>query len=362
MFSGLKCCVGAGYRLVSHSAYRITTSQKRELNALTTKRTSITGIRVSRPPPPEFTNAQTGKLEMSIIRKLLSVILPAIVTLIGANVYDSRAETLDTAVTTIGEIDGDIVRTITIHSYTPPQIRGEGPSGRCLVVIHGKGRGAESYLKTWKPIAKKYAAFLIAPEFAENSWPKSRHFNWGNVLDNNKRLNPPDVWGFTLVERGIDKASDIAGQTCRQFFLYGHSAGAQFVHRYVMFTGGHRIVRAVAANAGYYLWPDRARNYPYGLKRLEQLALPWQKVFESRLVVMIGSDDIDASHKDLRQTKGVTFQGSTRLHRGLNFFRAARIFADDLAVPFYWRLETAPGVGHSNRRIAPFAAYALFER
>ncbi len=135
-----------------------------------------------------------------------------------------------------------------------------------------------------------------------------------------KALKPSHVWGFSLLEKSVDLASKQAGLSCGRFFLYGHSGSGQFVHRYVVFTGGKSVVRAVAANAGYYLWPDAERTYPYGLKRLEALAFSWAKVFQTELTVMIGSDDNDPNHKSLRRTKGVVFQGQTRLHRALNFF------------------------------------------
>ena len=39
-------------------------------------------------------------------------------------------------------------------------------------------------------------------------------------------------------------------------------AAVSFMHQYVMFTGGKRVVRALAANAVYYLWPNPDRTYP----------------------------------------------------------------------------------------------------
>jgi hypothetical protein len=42
--------------------------------------------------------------------------------------------------------------------------------------------------------------------------------------------------------------------------------------------------------------------------------------------------------------------------RGLRFFAEAREAATRLGVPFRWRLETVPGVGHDNGRMAARAA------
>ena len=94
---------------------------------------------------------------------------------------------------------------------------------------------------------------MIVPEFENDSWPYSRYFNWGNVINKHKAVKPSLVWGVSLLEKSVDLASKQAGLSCGCFFLFGHSGGGQFVHWYVMFTSGKRVVRAVAANASYYL-------------------------------------------------------------------------------------------------------------
>ena len=58
------------------------------------------------------------------------------------------------------------------------------------------------------------------------------------------------VWGLSLLEKSVDLAAKSASLSYRCFFLYSHSGGGQFVHWYVMFTGGKSVIRAVAANAG----------------------------------------------------------------------------------------------------------------
>ena len=53
-------------------------------------------------------------------------------------------------------------------------------------------------------------------------------------------------------------------------------------------------------------------------------------------------------------------QGRHRLARGRTFFDAGLRLAAILQLPFGWQFETVPGVGHSNRLIAPAAATILF--
>ena len=38
--------------------------------------------------------------------------------------------------------------------------------------------------------------------------------------------------------------------------MFGHSAGGQFVHRFVQFKPNSRVNYAISANAGWYTVPD----------------------------------------------------------------------------------------------------------
>src|SRR3546814_4271479 len=58
------------------------------------------------------------------------------------------------------------------------------------------------------------------------------------------------------------------GLTAETYALYGHSGGAQFVHRYILAGGGPHMGRAVSANAGSYAMPDPAVAWPFGLRGL----------------------------------------------------------------------------------------------
>ena len=255
----------------------------------------------------------------------------------------------------------DIERTrrVTAHIYIPKTVTGESS---ILVVMHGNGRTARNYHRAWKPIAAANGVILVTPEFSKDEWPRARHYHHGNLLTARKATKPRHLWGFSAMEGAVDIAAVQAGVSGKNFYLYGHSAGAQFVHRYVMATGGARLIRAVAANAGWYTWPTETKSYPYGVAPIENHRWRWESVFRADLTILLGTEDNDPQARSLRRSASVMFQGAHRLARGQGFFHAARAFAAASDAAFHWRFATVPDAGHSNRDMAAAAARILFPR
>jgi hypothetical protein len=255
----------------------------------------------------------------------------------------------------------DIERTrrVTVHIYIPTNVTRRSS---ILVVMHGNGRNAENYHKVWQPIASANGAILVTPEFSKDDWPRSRHYHQGNIQTVRNATKLRNVWSFTAMEKAVEIAAGVAGVSGKKFYLYGHSAGAQFVHRYVMVTGGGRLILAVAANAGWYSWPSETKAYPYGVAPIENHRWDWKTVFRTDLTILVGMNDNDPDAKSLRRSAKVMFQGKHRLARGTGFFPAARALADASGTAFHWRFATVPDVGHSNRDMAKAAARILFKR
>ncbi len=256
--------------------------------------------------------------------------------------------------------DVERIRAVRAHIYIPD---GTGASARILVVMHGITRTAQRYLEVWRPVADRYGVVLVAPEFSRQDWPSARHYNRGNIFTKGRSsAKPRALWSFTAMEKAVELTAGVAGLNGDSFFLYGHSAGAQFVHRYVMLTGGKRLIGAVAANAGYYLWPDENQNFPYGIRQLKDHDWDWHAVFRTKLTLLIGGNDNNPNARHLPKRKGAMKQGEHRLARAFNFHGAARAFARSSGYDFQWRLEEVPGVGHSNRGMRDAAARILFGR
>jgi pimeloyl-ACP methyl ester carboxylesterase len=73
-----------------------------------------------------------------------------------------------------------------------------------------------------------------------------------------------------VLERLVATLRSELGLADEAFDLWGHSAGAQFAHRFALFRPAAPVRRIVAAGAGWYTTPDLELDFPYGLRH-EQL-------------------------------------------------------------------------------------------
>lgn len=235
--------------------------------------------------------------------------------------------------------------------YHRPQVA--GADAPVVFVMHGRGRNGETYHRHWVQHAEQGRFILLVPEFSATEFGGSRRYQFGNVMQREGTILPEAEWSFTALERIFDavkRANDLAAP---HYDLYGHSAGAQFVHRMVLAMPAARFRVAVAANAGSYAMPDPERRYPYGVGGLEPGQ--WRPALGRRLIILLGDEDTDPDDKSLPRAPEALAQGAHRFERGERFFSDARGAAARLGVSFRWSLEVARG-GHSDARMAAAAA------
>jgi pimeloyl-ACP methyl ester carboxylesterase len=228
--------------------------------------------------------------------------------------------------------------------------------GRAIIVLHGLQRDADRYLAQWVPQAEAANLLLIAPEFARAKFPTVASYNWGNVVSEDGVPNPPEAWTFGVIDRVWDAVRAHTGTTREGFALFGHSAGAQFVHRYLLLAETSRAEAIITANAGSYTMPVRDVAFPFGLAGLDVPDARLAAAFARPVTVLLGADDVDPNHRSIPRQPGAIAQGPHRMARGMRFYAEARAAAARLGVPFRWRLETVPGVGHDNGGMARRAA------
>jgi poly(3-hydroxybutyrate) depolymerase len=248
-------------------------------------------------------------------------------------------------------------RHITVWFYVPPDAT---PQTSVVVVMHGIQRNGEDYLADWIPLAREKGFLLVAPEFSTKEFPGEEGYIYGNTVDKAGRALPREQWSFSVIEPVFDAIRTRTGNRSAHYRLYGHSAGAQFVQRFVYFVPMARAERIVAANAGWYMLPDLSIAFPYGLKNTRVTAADLRHALALPLTVLLGTADVDPKTKALRHTVEADAQGPYRFARGNFFFGRAEEAARKLGLPLVWRLATAPGVAHSDKNMSPFAVTALF--
>jgi poly(3-hydroxybutyrate) depolymerase len=231
-----------------------------------------------------------------------------------------------------------------------------------LFVMHGTLRNGEIYRDQWVDLAQKYGVLLIVPEFSSDDYPSGK-YNRGNVLGKDDEApQPPETWTFAVLERLFDQVKKMTGNGAKQYDIYGHSAGGQFVHRLALLMPQARYRRAVAANAGYYTLPTITGPdpYPFSLKNTPATAETLKTDFGRELIVLLGEEDIDPNDPDLYHSLEADKQGLYRFARGQYFYKMGKESAEAAKAKFHWKRVIVPGVGHSNERMAAAAAESLY--
>lgn len=216
-----------------------------------------------------------------------------------------------------------------------------------LLVFHGTGRTAQSYRDAARPLADKACLTIYAPLFDKERFPNWRYQRGGIVNDG--EVQPQESWTVGLVDDLIDWAQDQEGRPDADAYLFGHSAGGQFLSRVAAYDPPSEARRIVIANPSTYVWPDAEEDAPYGFDRLDDDATEeglLRAYLAAPVTVFLGMTD--TGDEDLVTNRPAQRQGANRLERGQNVFDAARRAAQAKGWPFNWRLVTAEGIGHAG--------------
>jgi poly(3-hydroxybutyrate) depolymerase len=243
-----------------------------------------------------------------------------------------------------------------VHYYVPP---GDPSKMDFQVVIHGAERNADEYIVPWAAKAREYGLVLIAPQF-DSDYFSTRKFNEGNLLSSMGGINPPEKTSFSLIDRIFEFVQEELDLSFSRYNIYGHSAGAQFVHRLMQFYDSPYINKAVAANAGWYTFPDETINFPYGVRTITDDINSFRAEYYGKLLtILVGTADTLRTNS-LRTTPQADAQGLNRFERGNNFFDSNQQWAVSGGHQFKWHLQHVQDVGHDHTLMSPAAADHLY--
>ena len=252
---------------------------------------------------------------------------------------------------------GNEKKPITVYYYRPGTLKA---NSKILFVMHGSKRRGKQSRDAWVEYSKKCNFLLIAPTFSAEYY-NGRRYNRGNVRGKGKRGIEESKWTVSSIEHLFDHVKELIGNKSSTYIIFGHSAGAQFVHRLVLMKPDARIETAIAANAGWYTVPTFTKRYPYGLDGIGYNGKDLKKVFARKLILLLGEDDTDENGANFMKTSGAMAQGKHRFERGNYFFKKAASYARKKGIRFNWELHTVPGVGHSSNPMAGKAMGLLVE-
>jgi hypothetical protein len=120
----------------------------------------------------------------------------------------------------------------------------------------------------------------------------------------------------------------------------------------------------VASNAGTITFPRKDWKYPYGLGELpDELTNDeaLRRFLSQPLTFYLAQDDTERDEY-LDVSKEADLQGTTRIERNRNAYRAWQQLAKERGWDFRWRIVEAEGVGHDHEKMFdhPKVRTALF--
>lgn len=248
-------------------------------------------------------------------------------------------------------IFSDKDREIKVWYYNPSTIINK--NSPIVFVIHGVERNAENYRDTWIQYAREKNFLLVVPEFNKQYF---RNYNLGNMSESNGSINHKENWSFSIIEKIFHKIKSDENLETKKYYLYGHSAGAQFVHRFIQFFPEASLELAIAANAGWYTFLDQNIALPYGIKGLNLNEKDLSVIFSKKLIILLGDEDTNAFDKSLKNIPQTIDQGHHRFERGNNYFNYSQKLAMEMITTFNWEIFYVKGVAHSNSGMAKEAS------
>ncbi|PWL39897.1 hypothetical protein DKG77_03440 [Flagellimonas aquimarina] len=269
---------------------------------------------------------------------------------------------------------------ITIFYHRPVNFT---QNSKILMVIPGAGRNGDDYRDSWIETSEKHSVLIISPSYPEKEYnygdyhlggvvkdlnlSKGISFKKGTnqvLVDENIVLfninNKKEDWIYDDFDRIFEMVKRATKSRQKKYDLFGHSAGGQILHRFVLFSPNSKANKILASNAGTYTLPDYKENYPFGMKNVDARKL--RASFKKELVLFLGELDNESETRGrMLRSKTADIQGTHRLARGKYFCSYSTEAAKNLGMKFNWKLEVIANVGHNQKKMAEFAANYLYE-
>ena len=235
----------------------------------------------------------------------------------------------------------------TIFTYRPSR-----PAAGIVFLFHGRSRTARDYRDLAQEFADATDFIVTAPQFEEALFPVNA-YQRGNITNGRGAVRPDTDWSTRFVPLLIRWAS--GAEDVLPVWLWGFSAGGQFLSRVAAFQDAVTPQRIVIASPSSYVlpvlgrWPE-GEAAPYGLggvfRGTEERER--QRSYLARPVTFyVGAEDSEPDDRSMARSPAAWRQGEDRVARACNTFNLGAEIARREGWDFGWRLIIEPGIGHS---------------
>jgi hypothetical protein len=249
---------------------------------------------------------------------------------------------------------------LTLYRHHPAR----SPQG-VMLMFHGNSGNAEALRDFAIPLSERLGLIVVAPLFDRKRFPPVA-YQRGHVTDGRGRPRDPTGWTTRLVPALLDWAQQGRGLP---YWLWGFSAGAQFLSRVAAFQPLPREPeRYVIVSPSVHVqpligrWPQ-GEAAPYGLGGLfetEEERQVQRRYLGRPLTLCVGAEDDEATDPTLGRNRAARRQGPDRLSRAARTFDLGAMTALRLGCDFGWQLKIVPGIGHSARdMLEPLTAMSV---
>ncbi|MDF9831396.1 M14 family zinc carboxypeptidase [Parabacteroides sp. PF5-6] len=237
-------------------------------------------------------------------------------------------------------------RPVDVHYYIPPL--GDRKNMPVVFVFEGADRGYAHLVRTWQKLAEERNFIFLLPHFDLELYPLEDYQETGVLTTDRTGVKEQALQTSALIDEIFHYFREHSGAGAAKYNMYGHSAGGQFVHRYMLFYDSPYVAKAIVGSPGWYTFPDKEQLFPYGVGDIPYVDDDVLKRYLAKdIVIQLGMKDT-IRESFLRKTPEAELQGRERLERGRTFYNFAQQLAAENGWPFHWRKEEVEGVGHQS--------------
>lgn len=238
------------------------------------------------------------------------------------------------------------IKPVEVHYCIPENVNVEDCP--IIFVFQGNDRDYTYLLDAWGKVARERHFMVFIPQFPMKDFPLYLYQEVGAMNKDHTQVTSPEKTTASMVDRLFEYVKGHVKTHRNDYEIYGHSAGGQFVQRFMLTHDSPYVSRAVVGSPGWYTFPDTTLNYSYGIKNLPTIDSLALKRWLAKDIVIQTAECDTVREWFLRKTPEADAQGRDRLERGLRFYDYCRQLAVSHHWPFRWREKTVPGIGHES--------------